>query len=147
MPLPRWVKPQLSKLATAAPTGREWVHEIKFDGYRMAARIEKAPDAFRTRLDRQIPGDRGGVFAMLNVKSAYHRRRAVRRAAGRGDRIRDRIQQASDSGGATPDLFRCSTCLNSTAKIFRASAVARAQGEVWQKLLAKPPAGVMVQRS
>ena len=42
MPLPRWIEPQLSKLAAKAPTGPQWVHEIKFDGYRMAARIEKA---------------------------------------------------------------------------------------------------------
>jgi bifunctional non-homologous end joining protein LigD len=32
MPLPRWVEPQLSKLAERAPTGPRWVHEIKFDG-------------------------------------------------------------------------------------------------------------------
>jgi bifunctional non-homologous end joining protein LigD len=41
MPLPRWVKPQLSKLVEKAPTGPRWVHEIKFDGFRMAARIER----------------------------------------------------------------------------------------------------------
>jgi ATP-dependent DNA ligase len=36
-----WIKPQLCKLVTIAPTGPQWVHEIKFNGYRMAARIEK----------------------------------------------------------------------------------------------------------
>jgi bifunctional non-homologous end joining protein LigD len=41
MPLPRWIPPQLSKLVEKAPTGPNWVHEIKFDGYRMAARIER----------------------------------------------------------------------------------------------------------
>jgi hypothetical protein len=40
MPLPRWVEPQLSKLVEKAPTNPHWVHEIKFDGYRLAARIE-----------------------------------------------------------------------------------------------------------
>jgi ATP-dependent DNA ligase len=40
MTLPRWVQPQLSKLVQKAPTGSLWVHEIKFDGYRMAARID-----------------------------------------------------------------------------------------------------------
>ena len=41
MPLPRWIPPQLSKLVEKAPTGPNWVHEIKFYGYRMAARIER----------------------------------------------------------------------------------------------------------
>ena len=49
MPLPRWIEPQLSKLAAKAPTGRQWVHEIKFDGYRMAARIEKGQVNLLTR--------------------------------------------------------------------------------------------------
>jgi hypothetical protein len=35
-------EPQLSKLASKAPTGPQWIHEIKFDGYRMAAQIDKA---------------------------------------------------------------------------------------------------------
>jgi bifunctional non-homologous end joining protein LigD len=40
MPLPRWIEPQLCRLATKAPSGAQWVHEIKLDGYRMAARID-----------------------------------------------------------------------------------------------------------
>ena len=38
--LPQWVQPQLTKLADAAPEGSEWLHEIKFDGYRMHARLD-----------------------------------------------------------------------------------------------------------
>jgi bifunctional non-homologous end joining protein LigD len=49
MPLPRWVEPQLSKLVEKAPTGPNWVHEIKFDGYRMAARIERGKVQLLTR--------------------------------------------------------------------------------------------------
>jgi ATP-dependent DNA ligase len=30
--LPSWIKPQLSKLVDKAPTGEQWVHEVKFDG-------------------------------------------------------------------------------------------------------------------
>ena len=40
IPSPRWIAPQLSKLVEKAPTGPNWVHEIKFDGYRMVARID-----------------------------------------------------------------------------------------------------------
>jgi ATP-dependent DNA ligase len=49
MSLPRWVEPQLSKLVEKAPTGPQRVHEIKFDGYRMAARIERGKVQLLTR--------------------------------------------------------------------------------------------------
>jgi ATP-dependent DNA ligase len=35
--LPEWVAPQLTRLVDAAPEGDDWLHEIKFDGYRMHA--------------------------------------------------------------------------------------------------------------
>ncbi len=37
--LPDFILPQLATLSDATPTGDEWVHEIKFDGYRTMARI------------------------------------------------------------------------------------------------------------
>jgi len=37
--LPQWVPPQLTQLVDAAPEGDQWLHEIKFDGYRMHARL------------------------------------------------------------------------------------------------------------
>jgi ATP-dependent DNA ligase len=36
-----WVKPQLCKLVDAPPQGPEWLHEIKYDGYRMHARLHR----------------------------------------------------------------------------------------------------------
>jgi bifunctional non-homologous end joining protein LigD len=38
--LPKSFAPQLATLATNAPESGDWVHEIKFDGYRILARIE-----------------------------------------------------------------------------------------------------------
>jgi bifunctional non-homologous end joining protein LigD len=38
--LPRFVQPELAKLVASAPTGDEWLHEIKYDGYRALSRIE-----------------------------------------------------------------------------------------------------------
>ena len=35
--LPAFVSPQLTALVRAAPEGDDWLHEIKFDGYRMHA--------------------------------------------------------------------------------------------------------------
>jgi ATP-dependent DNA ligase len=37
---PNWVTPQLTRLVDEAPTGDDWLHEIKYDGYRMHARID-----------------------------------------------------------------------------------------------------------
>jgi ATP-dependent DNA ligase len=37
---PKWIKPQLTRLVDEAPTGPDWLHEIKYDGYRMHARID-----------------------------------------------------------------------------------------------------------
>ena len=38
--LPRFVEPQLATPATKAPSGEEWLHELKFDGYRIQARLD-----------------------------------------------------------------------------------------------------------
>ena len=38
--LPAFVKPQLAALVKKAPDGPDWLHEIKFDGYRMHARLD-----------------------------------------------------------------------------------------------------------
>ncbi|HEX7718624.1 MAG TPA: DNA ligase D, partial [Woeseiaceae bacterium] len=37
---PRRLKPQLATLVDAVPAGPEWLHEIKFDGYRIIALLE-----------------------------------------------------------------------------------------------------------
>jgi bifunctional non-homologous end joining protein LigD len=43
------VKPQLSKLVKAPPDGPEWLHEIKFDDYRMHARLDHGDVRLLTR--------------------------------------------------------------------------------------------------
>src|SRR5262249_54007865 len=39
--LPGFVEPQLCRLVDQPPSGPNWVHEVKFDGYRMQLRVEK----------------------------------------------------------------------------------------------------------
>ena len=39
-PLPQFVPPQLSQPVDTPPSGPQWLHEIKLDGYRMAARVD-----------------------------------------------------------------------------------------------------------
>lgn len=41
-PLPAFVEPALATLQAQAPVGEDWIHEIKFDGYRLQARIAGA---------------------------------------------------------------------------------------------------------
>jgi bifunctional non-homologous end joining protein LigD len=47
--LPDFIPPQLCKLVDRPPSGADWVHEIKFDGYRMQLRVENGKAALRTR--------------------------------------------------------------------------------------------------
>ena len=47
--LPQWIPPQLTQLVDAAPDGDGWLHEIKFDGYRMHARLDRGAVKLLTR--------------------------------------------------------------------------------------------------
>jgi ATP-dependent DNA ligase len=72
--LPKWVKPQLCKLVDAPPRGPEWLHEIKYDGYRMHARLDRGRVSLLTRtgLDwtHKYPSIAGALSA-LPAKQAY----------------------------------------------------------------------------
>jgi bifunctional non-homologous end joining protein LigD len=48
-PMPGGLKPQLATPAAAAPAGPEWLHEIKYDGYRLFADIERGKVRLVTR--------------------------------------------------------------------------------------------------
>ena len=47
--MPNFISPQLCKSVSRPPTGAEWVHEIKLDGYRMQLRVEDGSAVMRTR--------------------------------------------------------------------------------------------------
>jgi DNA ligase D-like protein (predicted ligase) len=46
---PGFIPPQLAALVTQAPEGPAWLHEIKLDGYRMAARLDNGAVRLLTR--------------------------------------------------------------------------------------------------
>jgi hypothetical protein len=79
--LPERIRPQLTQLVQEAPEGPEWLHEIKFDGYRMHTRL-----------------DRGAVRLLTRTISAGLAGSAVirgnRQGAGR-DADDERIEEAS----------------------------------------------------
>src|SRR5436309_10200597 len=72
--LPTFIKPQLSQLVKKAPDGPDWLHEIKFDGYRFHARLDRGDVRLLTRtgLDwtRKYPAVAEAVAA-LPAKQAY----------------------------------------------------------------------------
>src|SRR5215469_7288188 len=48
-PLPGRIAPQLTQLVDAAPDGDQWLHEIKYDGYRIHARLDRGAVKLLTR--------------------------------------------------------------------------------------------------
>jgi bifunctional non-homologous end joining protein LigD len=49
VPLPDFVPPSLATLRDGAPGGKAWLHEIKFDGYRIEARLDHGKVRLLTR--------------------------------------------------------------------------------------------------
>jgi len=47
--LPDFIAPSLATLHATAPSGPEWLHEIKFDGYRIEARLDRGKVQLLTR--------------------------------------------------------------------------------------------------
>ncbi|MEO8301616.1 MAG: DNA polymerase ligase N-terminal domain-containing protein, partial [Rhizomicrobium sp.] len=47
--LPRFVEPQLCRLVEQPPSGTGWLHEVKFDGYRMQLRVQDGKAKLLTR--------------------------------------------------------------------------------------------------
>jgi bifunctional non-homologous end joining protein LigD len=48
-PMPGWVEPCLAKLVDKVPAGERWVHEIKWDGYRLQAHVKAGSVTLYTR--------------------------------------------------------------------------------------------------
>jgi bifunctional non-homologous end joining protein LigD len=48
-PFPGFIEPQLATLRVAVPSGAEWIHEIKFDGYRVQGHLVTGKPTLITR--------------------------------------------------------------------------------------------------
>jgi bifunctional non-homologous end joining protein LigD len=55
-PLPKRIEAQLATLVKEPPTGENWLHEQKFDGYRMLCRIEDGRVRFTSRNQQDWTG-------------------------------------------------------------------------------------------
>lgn len=82
--MPDFIEPALATLKPAPPTGPQWLHEVKFDGYRLQARLEGGQVRLLTRsgLDwtdrfgpdipaalRALPADQAIIDGELVVES------------------------------------------------------------------------------
>src|SRR6185312_11607391 len=71
--LPDFVPPQLATRVAKPPEGKGWLHEIKFDGYRVLARIEDGKVSMLTRRGHDWSnrfGPVGRALAKLNARQA-----------------------------------------------------------------------------
>ncbi|MER9018279.1 non-homologous end-joining DNA ligase [Mesorhizobium sp. M0898] len=71
---PKWIEPQLTRLVDEAPNGPDWLHEIKYDGYRMHARIDGSDIRLLTRTGLDWSHRYRATIAALRalpVKDAY----------------------------------------------------------------------------
>jgi hypothetical protein len=73
-PLPRFIPPQLCQPVEKAPSGPQWLHEIKLDGFRMSARIDNGRAQLLTRTGLDWSDKYPSVIAALanvRAKTAY----------------------------------------------------------------------------
>ena len=73
-PLPDFIAPELAMLVKRAPAGDAWLHEVKLDGYRVGARIERGKVRLLTRhANDWTPRFRpiAAILAELPVRTAY----------------------------------------------------------------------------
>jgi len=106
-PLPDWVAPQLTQLVDAAPGGDQWLHEIKYDGYPMHARLDRGAVKLLTRtgLDwtHKYPAIAKAVAA-LDARPAYLDGELCS-VGPHGITAFNIVQLASDSGNAAALVF------------------------------------------
>lgn len=73
-PIPTEVRPELATLAASAPTGDAWIHEIKFDGYRVLCRVAGGRATLFTRTGKDWTARFGSV---ANAAEALPVREAI----------------------------------------------------------------------
>lgn len=73
-PMPDFIEPCLATLVAKPPIGKEWIHEIKFDGYRIQARIDRKGVRLLTRAGLDWTERFGALSTLL---SDFHRGTAI----------------------------------------------------------------------
>jgi bifunctional non-homologous end joining protein LigD len=96
--LPGFIEPALASLVGKAPSGRSWLHEVKFDGYRLQARIEDGAAHLLTRTGLDWTGRFGA--AVIEALAALPAETAILD----GELVVDRADGVSDFSALQADL-------------------------------------------
>jgi DNA ligase D-like protein (predicted ligase) len=105
--LPPWIRPQLTQLVKDTPDGPGWLHEIKFDGYRMHARLDHGAVRLLTRTGLDWTHKYPAIAAAVASLSAGHAYLDGELCGVRPDGTTSfsMIQNASDGGNAAGLVF------------------------------------------
>jgi DNA ligase D-like protein (predicted ligase) len=100
--LPEWVRPQLTQLVDQPPDGPAWLHEIKLDGYRMHAHIDRGSVRLLTRTGLDWTHKYPAIAAAASSIGAKQAYLDGELCGVRPDGVTSfsMIQAASDSGNA-----------------------------------------------
>ena len=77
IPLPAFIPPQLSQPVEKPPAGPQCVHEIKLDGFRVAARIDNGRVQLLTRTGLDWTGKYPSAIAALANVTATRKARGL----------------------------------------------------------------------
>jgi bifunctional non-homologous end joining protein LigD len=105
--MPDFISPQLATLVKEPPTQDGWLHEVKFDGYRMVCHLDRGKVRFWSRNKKEWTSRFPGVaqeIKSLQATSAIIDGEIVM-FDGRGRSSFQKLQQAMGRGGATGFVF------------------------------------------
>ena len=109
--MPEFIEPQLCHSVERPPSGEGWLHEIKFDGYRVQVRIEMGRAVVRTRKGLDWTNRFGAIArACTALPDAHHRRRDRGADRGRGAGFRRAAGRHRRRTHRRLGVFRASTC-------------------------------------
>jgi ATP-dependent DNA ligase len=105
--LPQWIAPQLTQLVDAAPDGDARLHEIKFDGYRFHARLDRGSVRLLTRTGLDWTHKYRAISAAVSTLDARQAYLGGELCGVGPDGITSfsMIQLASDAGNAAGLVF------------------------------------------
>jgi bifunctional non-homologous end joining protein LigD len=141
--LPRFVPPQLATLVAAPPAGDDWLHEIKYDGYRAIAAIAGRRVRIYTRSGQDWTDKFAGVtraLEKLRVKSALLDGEIV--ALDKQGRSSFGLLQHGLKAGNEPLTYYVFDLLELDGRNLRREPLIRRK-ELLHTLLRSPPEGVV----
>jgi bifunctional non-homologous end joining protein LigD len=104
--MPDVIAPQLATLVKEAPTGAEWFHELKFDGYRMLCHLQRGAVRFLSRNGKdwteKFPNLAQALKTLPVTNAVLDGEVVVVDAAGRSSF--QKLQQSLGQGGKAPSF-------------------------------------------